>query len=146
MESGSASPPHFLVSTQLSQALTMLQEGAGSLRALPPREPPSLPHPSPSPPTPPTAAAEPATPARRRRWLSRDEAGHTHSILASLAGPCQSRWKNQRTLHSPNSFSESSTPSQPPQVRVFSKRVKTHPHIHQFSYFSSQERGELRDG
>ena len=137
------------MSTQLSQALTMLQEGAGSLRDLPPREPPSAPHPMPLPPLP-TAAAEPAAPARRGRWMSHDEAGHTHSILASLAGPCQSRWKNLRTLHSPNSFSESSTPSQPPQVRVFSKRVKTQQlltHIYT-NFLTSGPRsvGELRDG
>lgn len=52
--------------------------------------------------------------------MSRDEAGHTHSILWSLGrASSKSRWKSLRTLNSPNSFSESFTPAQSQQVSAF---------------------------
>lgn len=55
----------------------------------------------------------------------RDEPGHTHNIPWSLGrASSESRWKSLRTLNSPNSFSESSTPAQPQQIRVFSNEFQ----------------------
>lgn len=85
MESGSASPPRFLVSTQLSQALTMLQEGPGSLRALPPREPPSLPACPPPPPLPRHRSCRTCRPCPSRK-MAEPRRGWAHTQHSGITG------------------------------------------------------------
>lgn len=88
-------------------------------------------------------AAEPVAPTQHGRWMTRDEAGHTHSIPSSLGRALsKSRWKSLRTLNSPDSFSASSTPPQPRQIRDFSNELNPSPSPPTYTpvFFSSQER------
>lgn len=106
---GFAHPPHFLLSMQLSHAQTMLQEGGGSLQVLPPQGThPHLPGCRTCGLSPTPEVDDP-----RRGWA------HTQHPSSLGRAMSKSRWKSLRTLNSPDSFSSSCTPSQPPQVSLF---------------------------